>query len=518
MDISRSLSETWKFWLCGGAVLLAIAWTLLHPRVARGILVLLLAFGVLDYCRFGFKLPFRQVDTYDLIHYYLNTKYYDELGYYDLYPACILADHENGGPRFHEGDKFMDQDDDGHHLAPISVALDEGRQVRDTKFTPERWKAFTHDFLYLQRDVEGMNDELWKQLIQDHGFNGTTVWVLQSLPFAQLPVEYIKTLGYLDLVWLGAAIGAVMWAWDGTTALWAALFLMVSYSTRWPTITWAFNRYDYVSLLVIAMACVRKGRPILGGFLTGWSTTLRMFPAMWLYGPGAKGVFGLLERKVHQPALKLLAGFCLGIAVFQGAATLYFGPEIVRTHYDNMEDHNKSENLSSRRIGLALALPFRGDLLPKNITTAEKEVIEHQKPLRYAISGIVMLVMGWGLRKRRDEEVFAYGFIPFFLLTTASYYYYIARWTLWVAHAAGLVKPDVGESRTRHTAGLAMLAGIELFTNHSEVTYPDHRVYLIGGTAWLLLGYAVVMGVWLLVESHRTPPLTVEAGTPTSNA
>lgn len=511
MDISRSLSETYKFWLCGGAVLLALAWVWLKPRVARGLLGALLLISVANYCRFGFKLPFRSVDAYDLIHYYLDAKYFDELGYYDLYPACILADHEAGGPHFKEGNQYMDQDDDGHHYKPISVALAKGAVVKQTKFTPERWQAFSHDFLYLQRDIDGMSSDLWRQLIQDHGFNGTTVWVAQALPFTSVPVEYIKTLGYLDLVWLGLAILSVAWAWDGTTAMWAALFLLLTYSTRWPTITWAFFRYDYVSLLVMAMACIRKGRPVLGGVLTAWSGTLRMFPAVWLYGPAMKGLFGLLERKIHRPLLRLALGFAVGVALVQGVATVVVGPGPVLTHLENMTDHNKSENLSSRRIGLALALPFRGDLLPKLITKEMKQVVEEQKPVRFALAGVVMLVMGWGLRKRPDEETFAFGFIPFFLLTTASYYYYVARWTLWVIHAAGMVQGDP-RSRARHTAGLAMLAGMELWTNYTEVTHPDHRVYLVGGLAWMLFGYAVVMAVWLAIESrHAEAPLAGKA-------
>lgn len=502
MDISRSLSEGYKVYLCGGAVLLALAWAWLPRRAARGLLVGLLVAATLNYARFGFKLPFKSVDTYDLIHYYLNAKYYDELGYYDLYPACILADHENGGPFFDEGKIYLDQDDDGHHVAPISVALDKGRIVRDTKFTPERWAQFTHDFLYLQRDVEGLNGELWRQLIQDHGFNGATGWVLEALPFTRVPVESIKGLGYLDCGWLALAIAAVVWAWDVNTGLWAALFLMLTYSCRWPTITWAFFRYDYVSLLVIGLALMRRRRPLLAGVATGVATTLRLFPAMWLFGPGMKGLFSLLRRKVSQPGLRLLLGFLLGAGLWQGAATVVCGIDEVRTHYENMSDHNKSENLSSRRIGLALALPFRGDLLPKNISKEEKALIEQQKPLRFAIAGAVMLLVGWGLRNRRDEEAFAYGFLPFFLLTTASYYYYVARWTLWVLHAGGVCKPEPGESRARHAVGLAALAGAEWFTNHAEVTYPDHRVYLIGGLAWWLLAYAVGMGVGLVVESH----------------
>ncbi|MDP6934558.1 MAG: hypothetical protein QGG40_16665, partial [Myxococcota bacterium] len=196
MDVSRAVSEGIKIWLCLGGVGLLAAWKWLPAHWARRVLLLLVIVGGLNYARWGPRLALEQVDTYDLVHYYLNASYFDELGYYDLYPAAILADHENGGPFFDEGRRYMAQDEEGHFFAPISHALDRGRQVRETHFTPERWDAFEHDLLVLQREIPGMNDKLWRQMIQDHGFNGTPVWTLIAKPIAWLvPVEGVKFLG-----------------------------------------------------------------------------------------------------------------------------------------------------------------------------------------------------------------------------------------------------------------------------------------------------------------------------------
>src|SRR5438105_3980804 len=133
--VSRGVSEVIKIWIALGGVGLAIAWAFLPRRAAMGILGALTLFAGLNYARWGTRVPFERVDTYDLIHYYLNAKYFEELGYYDLYPAIILADHENFGPYYDEGTKFMDQDDSGHHVRPIALALDEGQVVKQ-KFTP----------------------------------------------------------------------------------------------------------------------------------------------------------------------------------------------------------------------------------------------------------------------------------------------------------------------------------------------------------------------------------------------
>lgn len=500
MDISRGVSEGWKVWLATGGLGLALLWGLLPKRVAHGILLLLVLVAGANYARFGPRVPFERIDPYDFIHYYLNAKYYEELGYFDLYPACILADHENYGPFFDEGKVYLAQDESGHHMKPVAHAIERGRWVKEHQFTPERWEQFTQDFLYLQRSVKGLDDELWRQLIQDHGFNGTVGWTVIARPFSLIPVQYVKWLGWIDVVLLSIGIGALGRAYGRATALWTTFWLFVTYSGRWPTYSWAFFRYDYVTGLMLGMALLKSGRPFWAGVVTGWSAVLRMFPVTWLYGLAAKGVGTLLvERRILKHLLLVVAGFVLAAGAIQGAGVLQFGESAVVTHFENMEDHQLSENLSSRRIGLALALPFRGDLLPKALPASTKEVIEQQKPLRYAITAGILLVLGVGLRKKEDDEAYAYGFLPFFLITTASYYYYVVRVTLIVLHASRLPK-------ARHTVGLGMLLGTEVFSNWAETAHSGHRVFLIGGLAWGLTAYAIVQAVWVCVESFRRAP------------
>ena len=291
-------------------------------------------------------------------------------------------------------------------------------------------------------------------------------------------------------------LGALFWAYGVDVAIWATFFLAVTYSARWPTYSWAFFRYDWIAALMVAMAMLRKGKPFLAGLLSGYSATLRLFPALWLYGPGAKGFAGLASKKVHKQLLVLLGGFALSAGVLQGLAALDLGSESIAVHLENMEDHNSSEQLSSRRIGLALAIPFRGELEPKYITREMKATIEEQKPIRYAIAGVILLLLGWGLRTARDDEAFAFGFLPFFLLTTASYYYYVARVTLVILHASDLRRP-------KHIFGFCWLLGLEAFTNWAETSHADHRVFLIGYLAQGLTVYGAVMALWYLWDARK---------------
>jgi hypothetical protein len=511
MDVSRSVTEFYKIWLAGGAVVLALAWGFLPRNISRQALAALVALSAFNYARWGPELLTTRLDAYDMLHYYVNAKYFDELGYLDLYPAVLLVDHEHDGPFFDEGTTYLAQDETGHHLQPISHAVDRGKVVRE-RFTPERWTQFEHDVLYLQRTigcreknrkgkcVREIDDELWRQLINDHGFNGTTVWTLLAKPFTLVPVEYIKLLGYLDIVMLGLAIASVWWAYGPVASGWTLLFLLVSYSTRWPTLSWAFLRYDWIALLIMSTALLRKGHPLIAGLLSGASATLRLFPAMWMWGPFAKGVAGLFQRQVHRSLLLLAAGFVLAALALQGAATLRFGVGAVESHIENMMDHNSAEQLSSRRIGLALTLatePWRGTQVEPVLLPQRKARIDQQEPLRYATAFVLLIALGFAVRHKRDDEAYAVGFLPFFWITTASYYYYVARAPLFVLHGADL-------DRWRNRVGLAALFGLEMFCNWSETYHSGHRLFLIGTLAWGLFLYSLGLVFWLALEKEPT--------------
>ena len=193
--MSRSQTEAWKAVIVVATMALVAVWRWLPRRAGLALLLLLGVWSTGNYFRYDARTVQEKYDTYDLMHYYLNAKYFDELGYYDLYPACMLADLENDGPHFkRQGSLYMAQNDAGHGRMPISHGVERGRKVREQYFSPDRWAAFEHDFLALQRTGPSqMNDKLWRQMIIDHGYNGTPAWTVMARPIANLvPVESIK--------------------------------------------------------------------------------------------------------------------------------------------------------------------------------------------------------------------------------------------------------------------------------------------------------------------------------------
>ncbi|MCB9795084.1 MAG: hypothetical protein H6741_20475, partial [Alphaproteobacteria bacterium] len=364
------------------------------------------------------------------------------------------------------------------------------------------WLQFKHDFQVLQREMRGLDRDTWAQLLVDHGFNGAPSWVLLAQPLAErVPVEWVKLLGYIDVLWLLAALGVTGWAFGGEAALWLALFLLTTYSTRWPTISWAFGRYDYVSLLIIAVGLLKKGRPLGAGVAAGISAAFRVFPAVWMWGPGFRGVYELLaQRRLNRRLLTLAAGFFGVIALLNLAVVARYGSHAVTTHFENLFAHTTPENLSSMRQGFAIAYAYRGETDIRRMDPERRERVKEQKGPRTALAVALVLLLGWALRRRPEHEAFAYGFIPFFLLATASYYYFVVRATLIVTHAEDL-------SRLRNALGLSLLFFIEALINglQQHPATEGYRVIHMGWMGWLLALYCVGMIGWLLWEDRQRP-------------
>jgi hypothetical protein len=125
-----------------------------------------------------------------------------------------------------------------------------------------------------------------------------------------------------------------------------------------------------------------------------------------------------------------------------------------------------------------------------------RERIKSQKSWRQPLAIALVLLLGLGLRRKKDHEAFAFGFVPFFLMATASYYYYVVRGTLVVMHAGALHKG-------RNAMGLGMLFAIEALTNWIQQTEKDWRIIQIGWMSWGLILYVVVMVIWLNWESLK---------------
>jgi len=493
--------EALKYWigLCG--IGLVVVWRWVAPRIAVGALVALTLIAGLNYARFSPRLS-TKIDTFDTYHYFMGAKYFDEVGYYDLYPTSALVDAES--VPHHRGIKrYRSQTEEGYRPRPLKHALKRGRVVREERFTPERWASYTHDFLYIQRECE-MGRGSWKTILMDRGFNAPPFWIAVARPIAQVvPVEWLKFLCLLDIWLLLAALTLVSRAYGRVTALWAAFFTLASFSLRWPELGGTFLRFIWISALMAAMALLKLRRPLQAGLLTGLAGMVNIFPWVWLYGPAAKGVFGLfgrgksLRQRLDPYLLKLAGGALITASVLAGWVVLTMGARVINQFQANIVAHIQPEELSSKRAGFAIGYVFDGELKPKMLTKEDRKAVRETADERKLWVWLILLPLAWGLRRKRADEAFALGFIPFFLLTTFSHYYAVSRVLLVVLHAS-----DLG--RLRNRVGLIVLLGLDAYAGWSITRHPGYWSYTLGMFSWGATAYCAGMTTWIVVESHTS--------------
>jgi hypothetical protein len=292
---------------------------------------------------------------------------------------------------------------------------------------------------------------------------------------------------------------AISWAFGAQTLLFAWMFITISYSFRWPTISWAVFRYDWFVTMVIGICMIKKERYKTAGAFFAYATLMRYFPGLWLFGIAAKGVHSLFTRKeipltrfwqrIPTKYYQMAFGFFLTIAVLVGASVAKDGVETLSQSLHNMAAHVEPHNLSSMRQGLVIALTYRGETDQKLISRDKKEFVEKIETPTRIVALLFVLVLGLFMSRLKDWEAVGLGVIPYFWLTTSSYYYYSMRMTAVVIHAADLSKP-------RNVVGLFILFVIELFCNASEHINRGNRYLLISWMGILLLVYSLTMLIW----------------------
>jgi hypothetical protein len=241
--------------------------------------------AALTYFNFGAFHFNRFVHTWDTLHYYLGGKYFHELSYDRLYECMAVADSaEPGMARRLAGRKITNLRT--NVLEPAAEILDHPERCT-AHFSPERWRRFTADVAYF-RDREA--PQRWEDIQTDHGFNGTPVWLVAGSSLTNLaPASDRQILGLtlLDPLYFLAMAAVIGWAFGVRPLAVALLVLATFFPSRFFWTGGAFLRWDWLFYTVASVACLKKGRPWLGGMALGYAAMLRVFPGLLAAGPAA---------------------------------------------------------------------------------------------------------------------------------------------------------------------------------------------------------------------------------------
>jgi hypothetical protein len=423
-----STKGAWTFAFLGTAAavgVLAIVWRRFGAGVSIGLIATaaVIAGAVADP-----KQVHLPVHTWNQFHYVLGTKYFDEVGYHDLYPAVLLAD-EDGSRHFTNvrslrdmhSYSMMSRDD------ALSRATEEGARAR---FTDARWADFQHD---LDVFYPMFAAKTWPGVFTDLGYNPSPVWVAIHQPLLKLvPLSRRALEGFALLqvpMYLGA-LGACLWAFGLRATLWIVLWNLLFFGSQ-GRLFGGYWSYDWLALVLVAAALVAKGRPALaavpiaiGGLMRGFGGLLAVGPTVqWL-------VHTVRERRLEPWTTRFLGALALAMLGLVGVTVVAYGPDAWVGWYEKIELHSSRISTGGRHLGLKVL--FGEDWSVPGHTAdldARREIYAGQSWAYHLVQGVLVVWTAWVARKRTRLDAALLGFIPAFALMVLSRYYY-AAWSV----------------------------------------------------------------------------------------
>jgi hypothetical protein len=458
--------------------------------------------SVLTYHDFGLFRYGTYHNEWAVYHYYLGTKYADELGYTELYGATLVADQEQDRKYTPSSGELRDLNTG--KLVQVKDVLAQSTRYKSL-FSTDRWSEFVVDVAWFKDQFQR---DRWSLILQDHGYNGTPVWsfIVGGLLTKQLsirnPTERFILL-VLDPLLLVAGLLCVGWAFGTRTALLLMVFVGTHYLMSWGHMKGVLFRTDFAMSVLMAVCCVKKGKYNAAGMLLGWGILSRVFPVFFLVGPIVR-FFSVLaeERRIDKKLLGLLVS-CGGTILFLVLGSIvYGGLELWQGWFQKITSHYIS--LVHWNIGYQPMVDveiIRGvpELIDPLVHYAEEQgVLIQHIVLTWGVRALVLIPALYFAKFLKDHEALVYGFVFLFFLVAPAYYYYLILCVPFLFFAPDLQRPS-------HAVGLAymFLTGIAGYAFFSGFEPLRESVVIFKGwkqffptyyyMSWMISGTAIYM-------------------------
>jgi len=364
------------------------------------------------------------MNTHDVTHYYLGSKYSRELGYTHLYDACLVADSE--GRRLAGPDSIIRRQTDYNFVSAKSILRDSAKYK--AMFTPARWAEFRKDVAFFQSI---MPVKAWHTILRDKGYNATPVWNMVarylSNTFSTESWGEIWFLLGLDLLLLGVMlilVGATF-GWDA--AMFATIFFAANVFMTFTHIKGGFLRMDWVTLLVMTVCMLKLGHYRIAGAMAAYAALARVFPAVFVFGLGAKCLWTFYEtRTIPRKYLEFFLVFAILVAVLVGASIYDDGGLHLWKEFREkitLHDHD----ISGMRVGFKYVFLWSAEATGGwNAWEAakQKQFADH-RVLWWSIQACVLALTFCVARRVKDHEALCLGYVPVYFLTAPTFYYHV---------------------------------------------------------------------------------------------
>ncbi len=408
-------------------------------RVVRWVSIAMSVSGLLAYFSF-FNPNVRHHDFYhrhEFFHYYLGSKFAEELGYTRLYECTVAAELELG-----QGAKLRRQEmrdlRSENLIRPITESpVFENPKLCTEHFSEERWAAFKADVEWIESVSSG---RYWASMKRDHGYNPPPVWTTLGKVFSELgPASdgMFKALAAIDVVLQASVIGLLAWAFGWRVAALAAVFWGCNGASNFYWTGGAFLRQDWITLLTASLCFAKKKHFTASGAAFIAAGLLRLFPlALGLGWLAMMAMHWLRHRRVHPDHRRFMVGCALSAAILIPTAAVVAGPGSFKEFASHISLHNRTALTNHMGVEPALVHTWdarmrftRDDSESDPFKEWKQRRADRKQALRPLAIAISLLLAGWvvwALRRTKHFWVALPMSIPFAIsLTSITCYYYV---------------------------------------------------------------------------------------------
>jgi hypothetical protein len=282
-------------------------------EVARVSLLLFLALASFasyyNFFRENVGAGFKQSDVY---HYYMGSKYFSEVGYFDLYHCTVWALVDSGHLSRFDLPRVRDQRTMRIHTPKAALAA--AKQCRK-QFSDHRWQQFESDATWFSEKFQG---NAWSVILFDHGYNPSPVWnaiggaITSRVPLRSAAFDWLI---YSDRVMMIGGFLLIAWAFGLEVAALSAIVWGTGQHWRWAWIGDSLLRNLWLFGVIAGLCFLRRNRNFLGGAFLSFASLLRVFPAIFVLGYALHSWIGMRRGEDWRPAAQSFAFGVLSAAV-----------------------------------------------------------------------------------------------------------------------------------------------------------------------------------------------------------
>lgn len=442
------------------------------------------------------------VHQWEQFHFYLGAKYQQQVGWFDLYKAAVLADRESVNVLSNvQTTRDLTTFDD----VPLATAMADAPRVR-AKFSDAEWASFKADWAAFVRYFP-MD---WGRVIDDHGNSNSPAWSIIAHPLAVLvPVspEGNAWLGWLDMLLM---LGLWLFIWHtfghrvAATSLlcWAMLPLVFDY------LAGSFLRWDWLFALGLATCFLKRKQLVTAGAFFGYAAATKLFPIFFGVALGVRAIFEYRRtRTFSREHRRFLVGSVISGAACVVIAAIMFGPSAWVEYAQRIQVAQVEKfyaiQYSLKTVFLQVAagspeLVSQG-LFPGTLMQQHAEVDIANYAVGFLIARLVFTALIVGLIRRADDvEAFTLGPLLVFTWLTVNMYY----WNMLGLLALGLML-----RRDRDRPALALLLGLHGAFMFFYLYQHLNRGLTEGfAVAVLIAGLIIGCGGWAWLDRAPSPP------------